>query len=94
VLLLDEPTNGLDERTTECIVDLLIASKETMLIVSHDPDFRAAVGTRHIHLEGGKIAQRASMRRSGPRIGMPPFLPAAPHATGRGQVGVAARPLP
>lgn len=56
VLLLDEPTNALDERTTERLVEILLGLPQAMVIVSHDPHFRARVVTRTVRLEHGLLA--------------------------------------
>lgn len=55
-LLLDEPTNALDERTTERLVEILCGLPQAMVIVSHDPHFRAKVVTRTVRLEHGRLA--------------------------------------
>lgn len=39
ILLLDEPIAGLDEPTTERIMEFLKNSGLSYIIVSHDPDF-------------------------------------------------------
>lgn len=45
VLLLDEPTNHLDKVTQRWFEDFLLASKMTLLIVSHDTKFLDQVAT-------------------------------------------------
>ncbi|MGY8816005.1 MAG: ATP-binding cassette domain-containing protein, partial [Gammaproteobacteria bacterium] len=45
VLLLDEPTNNLDINTIRWLESLLIQSKSTMIIISHDRHFLSAVCT-------------------------------------------------
>ena len=43
VLMLDEPTNNLDPQAKEALVDSLHAYAGTLVLVSHDKDFVAAV---------------------------------------------------
>ncbi|MGZ9811422.1 energy-coupling factor ABC transporter ATP-binding protein [Pseudoroseicyclus sp. H15] len=57
VLLLDEPTNALDEVTTDRLADILNGLPQAMIAVSHDPHFRAEVGTREIFLHHGRIVE-------------------------------------
>jgi cobalt/nickel transport system ATP-binding protein len=56
VLLLDEPTNALDEPTWERLVDILLSLPQAMIVVSHDPHFRRAIGTRSVALDGGRLS--------------------------------------
>lgn len=58
ILLLDEPTNALDEATTNRLIDILVNLPQAMIIVSHDRQFREAVTTRTIHMDGGQILAR------------------------------------
>lgn len=53
VLLLDEPTNALDEPTTERIIEILNGLPQAMIVISHDPHFRARIATRALRLEHG-----------------------------------------
>ncbi len=73
VLLLDEPTNHLDLETTRWLEQYLTETDETVLVVSHDRAFLAAIADHVLHLEGGTatpytggyesfIAQRAERR--------------------------------
>jgi len=55
VLLLDEPSNALDEPTTDRLVEILNALPQAMIIISHDPHFRARVGNRAVRLAGGEL---------------------------------------
>jgi ATP-binding cassette, subfamily F, member 3 len=55
VLLLDEPTNHLDLAATEWLEDYVKASRQTLLIVSHDRYFLDAVVQRVFELRQGAI---------------------------------------
>jgi ATP-binding cassette subfamily F protein 3 len=52
ILLLDEPTNHLDLETTKWLEDYLASTNETVLVVSHDRAFLAAVVDHVLHFEG------------------------------------------
>lgn len=52
VLLLDEPTNHLDLETTQWLEDYLGSTTRTVLLVSHDRAFLAAVADHVLHFEG------------------------------------------
>ncbi|HYD53046.1 MAG TPA: ABC-F family ATP-binding cassette domain-containing protein [Gemmatimonadaceae bacterium] len=52
VLLLDEPTNHLDLETTRWLERYLASSDKTVLLVSHDRAFLAAVADHILHFEG------------------------------------------
>ncbi|MDB4907019.1 MAG: transporter related protein [Gemmatimonadetes bacterium] len=78
VLLLDEPTNHLDLETTRWLEDWLKESTQTVLLISHDRAFLAAVADHVLHFEaqtatpysGGYAAfvqQRAERRLSATR---------------------------
>ena len=54
-LILDEPTNALDPGNEERLVEILSALPQAILLVSHDPAFRARLVGREICLEGGRI---------------------------------------
>jgi ATP-binding cassette subfamily F protein 3 len=75
VMLLDEPTNHLDLETTRWLEDYLLNSSATVLLVSHDRAFLAAVADHVLHFDDGSatayvggyeafIAQRAERRLS------------------------------
>jgi cobalt/nickel transport system ATP-binding protein len=55
VLLLDEPASGLDEPSTERLVQLLGALRQAMIVVSHSREFLARVTNRSLRLDGGKL---------------------------------------
>jgi len=52
VLLLDEPTNHLDLETTRWLEQYLSETDKTVLLVSHDRAFLAAVVDHVLHFEG------------------------------------------
>jgi ATP-binding cassette subfamily F protein 3 len=52
VLLLDEPTNHLDLETTRWLEDYLRTVSTTVLLISHDRAFLAAVVDHVLHFEG------------------------------------------
>jgi len=52
ILLLDEPTNHLDLETTRWLERHLATTDRTILLVSHDRAFLAAVADRILHFEG------------------------------------------
>src|SRR5256885_808752 len=56
VLLLDEPTNHLDLETTRWLEQYLVASRRTVLLVSHDRAFLSATVDHVLHLEGKSAA--------------------------------------
>jgi ATPase subunit of ABC transporter with duplicated ATPase domains len=56
VLLLDEPTNYLDFDALEVTEQALAESRGTLLVVTHDARFAAAIGcTRTWHVAGGRV---------------------------------------
>jgi len=59
VLLLDEPTNHLDLETTRWLEQYLASVTTTVLLVSHDRAFLAAVVDHVLHLEGNSAAAYA-----------------------------------
>ncbi len=57
VLLLDEPTNHLDLATKEMLINALSEFEGTMLFVSHDRHFLAALSNRVLELTPDGIHQ-------------------------------------
>jgi len=55
VLLLDEPTNHLDLDSIEWLEDLLIESRMSMVIITHDRSFLDKVSTRIVALDRGRL---------------------------------------
>jgi len=56
-LVLDEPTNHLDMATKEMLVEALAGFEGTMLFVSHDRHFLAALSNRVLELTDGEVHQ-------------------------------------
>jgi len=59
VLLLDEPTNHLDIAAIEWLENLLVASRGTLLLVTHDRRFLDNVATRVVELDRGRLSSFA-----------------------------------
>ncbi|WP_428924810.1 energy-coupling factor ABC transporter ATP-binding protein [Marinibacterium sp. SX1] len=55
VLLLDEPTNALDTANEARLREILAALPQAILLVSHNPDFRAAIAPDTLHLAEGRL---------------------------------------
>lgn len=53
VLLLDEPTNHLDLETTAWLEQYLQETERTVVCISHDRAFLAAIADHVLHFEGG-----------------------------------------
>ncbi len=55
VLALDEPTANLDGRGRRQIAEILRARSQTLVVVTHDVDFAAAVCKRSVLIDGGRL---------------------------------------
>lgn len=55
VLLLDEPGTGLDEASTERVIEILNGLPQAMLVVSHDRQFLARTTTSTLRLVEGRL---------------------------------------
>jgi cobalt/nickel transport system ATP-binding protein len=55
VLLLDEPAAGLDEPSTERLVQLLVGLPQAMVVVSHDRDFLRKTTSSTLRLRDGGL---------------------------------------
>ena len=60
ILLLDEPTNHLDLETTQWLEQYLSELDRTLVLVSHDRAFLAAVVDHVLHFEGGTATPYAA----------------------------------
>ncbi len=68
VLLLDEPTNALDERIYTRLIGILLGLPQAMIVVSHDPHFRRAIGTRSVALGEGRLTALDEAPQVNPRV--------------------------
>lgn len=57
VLILDEPTTGLDEDTTERLIEILTTSNLTYLIISHDRAFVKRTADKILRIKDGVICE-------------------------------------
>jgi cobalt/nickel transport system ATP-binding protein len=57
VLILDEPTTGLDEETTERLIEILTTSNLTYLIISHDREFVKRTADKVLQIKHGVICE-------------------------------------
>ena len=55
LLLLDEPTNGLDEKTRENLLEILLSLNITYVLISHDFDFLTRATKDIYAVENGHI---------------------------------------
>jgi cobalt/nickel transport system ATP-binding protein len=55
VLLLDEPTASLDRAAVDRVADTLNGLQQSMIVVSHEPDFLARVTARELTIRDGRI---------------------------------------
>ncbi len=54
-LLLDEPTNALDTKNEARLLEILQDLPQAILLVSHNPAFRAALAPNTLELQDGKL---------------------------------------
>ena len=59
-LVLDEPTNHLDLATKEMLIAALADFEGTLLMVSHDRHFLAALSNRVLEIDGAGVRQYGS----------------------------------
>jgi cobalt/nickel transport system ATP-binding protein len=57
ILILDEPTTGLDEETTEQLIEILTKSGLTYILISHDKDFISKTTNKTMQIQNGTIAE-------------------------------------
>lgn len=61
ILLMDEPFSGLDARLRDSIreetLNLLQATRSTVLLVTHDPEEALSIADRIVLMRGGKVIQ-------------------------------------
>lgn len=55
VLLLDEPTAGLDDTSRHRLLEILQTLPHSMLIVSHDREFRESLAQQTLVLQDGRL---------------------------------------
>ena len=55
LLILDEPTTGLDEKTTERLIQILRESGLAYVIISHDRDFIKRTAPKLLEIKKGQI---------------------------------------
>lgn len=63
VLALDEPSAGLDGRGRRQIAEILRASSQTLLVVTHDVEFAAAICPRILLLDRGQMVADLSAEK-------------------------------
>lgn len=56
-LILDEPTGGLDEETTERLIEILKESRLTYILISHDSEFVERTTNRTLRIENGVLVE-------------------------------------
>lgn len=62
ILVLDEPTTSLDPPGQRELVRLLRRLPQAKILVTHDADFAAALATRAVFFERGRIAAEGDVR--------------------------------
>jgi cobalt/nickel transport system ATP-binding protein len=85
VLVLDEPTAGLDARARQCVVRLLQARRETLVVATHDLQVAAALCSHALVLGDGAVVADAPihdvlddqllLRKHGLDLPLPPLRP-------------------
>jgi cobalt/nickel transport system ATP-binding protein len=63
LLALDEPTSNLDAKGRRCLVDLLRARTETLIVATHDLDVARALCSRGVVLDSGSVAYDGPLER-------------------------------
>lgn len=61
ILFLDEPSNDMDVETLEWLEDYIATAKETIVFISHDPEFLSRTANRILHLEMLKKKKKAQI---------------------------------
>lgn len=61
ILVLDEPTTSLDPPGRRDLIHLLRALPQAKILVTHDVDFAAALATRAVFFERGRIAAEGAV---------------------------------
>ncbi|TMV87515.1 ABC transporter ATP-binding protein [Thioclava sp. BHET1] len=55
ILLLDEPTNALDTTNVERLTEILQGLPQAIVLVTHDPQFRARIAPGGLRIEDGRL---------------------------------------
>lgn len=55
VLILDEPTNALDQENEARLIGILQSLPQALLLISHNPDFRAKITSGAYELKAGAL---------------------------------------
>jgi cobalt/nickel transport system ATP-binding protein len=69
IVVLDEPTTFLDPPSRQALQRLLSELPQAKLIVTHDIEFAAALATRAVFFERGRIVGEGSVREVAERFG-------------------------
>ncbi len=66
LLVFDEPTSGMDDRHMKQTADVLctLKGKQTVIIVTHDPELIARCCTHVLHLKNGKVENLVPLEKS------------------------------
>jgi cobalt/nickel transport system ATP-binding protein len=72
ILVLDEPTTSLDPPGQRGLVELLRGLPQAKLLVTHDLAFAAALATRAVFFEHGKIAGEGTVEEVARRFNWSP----------------------